>query len=228
MVKPGPKDKDLTEPKKWILEKIEEEGEVSWKSLWDKERFKSPRHLSRCLKDLVEERAIEKVKVSHKDQRYRKAGSYNRLRSLIAWDKQVENMHPEVLAELREMKTSLASPMQRTAFVSALILAELRNFLFGLERVVRAPAQLYINWSLSVLRKSVLRFGDRLVTCGQTCPDETDRAIQIVQWVLHHRFGEIAEIMQPHVSQLKPLPDLNLQQARSDYENLLKTLKNKE
>ena len=118
--------------------------------------------------------------------------------------------------------------MQRTAFVSALILAELRNFLFGLERVVRAPAQLYINWGLSVLQKSVRRFGDRLVTCGQICPDETDRAIQIVQWALHHRFEEIAEIMQPHVSQLEPLPDLNLQQARSDYENLLKTLKNKE
>lgn len=226
-VKPGPKKKNLTELKNWIIGKIEEKGEVRWKELWNEGLFKSPKVLSSCLTELEKENVIEKVKISHKDIRYRKSGSYDLLRILISSDKQAEDLHPKVLWELRKMKIELTNPMERTAFITAMLIMELRNFLFALERTARAPTPLYTNWGLFLLGKLICRFGDRLAICGQTCPDETERALQIVYWVLYHHFEELRKVMEPYIQQLQPLPDIDLDKAKNDYKRLLKTLKNK-
>lgn len=232
MVKPtnwqGPKRKNLHDAKEWIMQKLEDKGEIRWTELWgvDQSPFKSQKHLVECLEELQEMNIIEKVEISHKNKRYIKAGSFDLLKNLIYMDRQAETIQPRVLKELSELNKKFSNPMQRTAFITYMTLMELRYFFFRFERTLKTSTQLYTKWGLLFLGKAIRRFGNKIVTSGRSCPEETENALKLVYWTLQQPLEELSKATNTLPPQ-QPLPGIDqkqIQETGKYYERLLATL----
>ena len=228
LVKRGRKRKNLKELKQWIIDKIEEEGKVSWKELWTqaKELFKSQKYLSQCLRELREEQVIEEVIISHKKRFYTKGEYLQIVRELLQTDREEELRHLIVLNELQRMKSEVSKRYEREAFILSLLLKEFSNILFAMYRIGRAPTPFITNWAFYILGKMMRRFMDIVVTCGRSCPEETEKAIRMTCYILQQPIKKMADLT-PYV-QFSPLPDENLDvyKAEKELRELMRRLQN--
>lgn len=227
----GPKRKNLHKLKQWIIQKIEDTGEVRFSELWIEGRllFKSPRYLSKCLKELKEENIIEEIRISHKNIRYRKAGSFDLLKKILLLDSTLERLQPKILVELSNLNKIFKNPMQKTSFITHLVLMELTEVFSSFESTLKAPTQLYAKWGLLFLEKTIRRFEKKLKTCRKICPKETEDSIRIVYWILQKSTIELSKstniLSTQHPLRAQVLPAIDqerMNKTEKYYQRLLK------
>ena len=169
--------KGSMEARKTELVKVLAERGKSFKQLVETDIFgKNRRDLSICLKQLEKEGVVKKVKVSHKNVQYLLSNSL--LGKLLEEDKKEYEVMIRAIKDIAESKLESEDAKKS---IEAIILRGLRDYLEGVEAVVRSPRLLRPYAQVLLLDRFTDRFGRILVTSGHKYPSETDFAVNYVK-----------------------------------------------
>lgn len=169
--------KGSMEMRKAELVKVLAEGSKSFKQLVETGIFgKNRRDLSVCLKQLEAKGVVVKLKKSHKNVQYLLSDSI--LGRLLTEDKKE---YEAMINAMKDISLSNLESEDAKKSIEAIILRGLRDYLEGVEAVVRSPRAFRHYARVLLLDRFTDRFSRILVTCGHKYPNETDLAINNVK-----------------------------------------------
>ncbi len=181
MVKPGRWEKNLKDLKRWVLHRIAE-GPKRWSDLWDKKRFVSQRHLSNCLKQLMNEGYIAKAVVSHKNIQYVLKEDAKGLEGLYKFESWIESLTNLLKEDQTAAALRQAFPEDELEpWITAILIKE-AQISFKLVRTICSlpleKQELFKDWSFKILQDFSLSF---FTLCYKASPGVIDSAYKNVE-----------------------------------------------